>query len=240
MILGIYSDLHSNRPALRSMRQAFGHVDRWISLGDSVGLFPSVNAVVDWQRRAEVLAVAGDHETHLLSGQAMTHSYTGNAALEYQRSVISQENWDYLRGLATTGVFEIDGIRFYLAHTASRDDWSHVEPDAADFEKLFPDCDFALLGHTHLPSTRYGRNLVVLNPGSAGFPVDVARLPSAIRFDTTSGRWDLIRFEPSKVDMLRMLKDEWGTDGLVRYIENDFRWEAHVHRGSEHAGQDRG
>jgi predicted phosphodiesterase len=233
MILGVFSDLHSNRPALIKMQEAMGYVDRWISLGDSVGLFPSVNAVLDWQRGAHVLAVAGDHESHLLSGQVMEHSYTGNAALEYQRRVLTQTNREYLVGLGEVANLLVDGIRLHFSHAASKECLStHSEPGEADFDRLFPAFDFAFLGHSHLPSVRYGRNIVVLNPGSAGFPIDVLKKPSAIRFDTSSGCWDLIRFEPSKTDMLDMLMSEWSTDGLAQYVENGFRWETYVHRRS--------
>ena len=115
MKLGIFSDLHSNIYALEAMLRE-PHVDRWICLGDFVGLFPLVNEVVEKIKEYRIFCIRGDHERALLSGDTLGNSATANEVLERQREAISSENRAYIRTLKDTAEIIFDGRRIHATH----------------------------------------------------------------------------------------------------------------------------
>jgi predicted phosphodiesterase len=227
MILGIYADLHANLPALHDMRAAAGPVDRWIALGDSVGLYPQVNEVLNWQRMNNVLYVRGDHEVALFEGGGLVGSFTGTESINKQAKVISKDNLDMLSRLPDARDLESDGVRICATHfltPESRKAESKYSMDLSLLEKHYQDYDFVFFGHTHLPAVLYGRNTVFINPGSAGFPVDVERRCSMVVFDTCSRRFDFVRFDYDSNALIEVVEKAGYNQKLIAYIRNGHRW----------------
>lgn len=224
MILGIYSDLHANLPAMEAMFAATkGRVDTWLCAGDSVGLFPYVNEVLDLQREYGVHAVFGDHEQLLLSGEPMTHSFVGNQALGAQREAITAMNRNYLTGLKEHADLELDGLRIRINHvlatTAQKYSFNQAQLDTD-----YAGYDFVLFGHTHLGTVLYGREVIALNPGSAGFPVDAAKRPSILLLDTQSRDFEFLRFDMDVARLKRDIQHANYNPKLLHYLDNNFRW----------------
>jgi putative phosphoesterase len=228
MIIGAYSDLHSNLPAFEALLTVTsGRVDQWLCAGDSVGLFPQVNQVLDLQRKHNVIAVLGDHERMLLSGECMAHSYTGNQALIVQRREISESNKAYLSDLKDSLDLELDGVRIKLTHNIHLTDWEvsrkyNIKQDELDAQYL--GFDYVVFGHTHLATVLYGRNVIALNPGSAGFPVDAGHRPSAILLDTRLRTFEFVRFDMDTILLRKCIKDAKYNPKLIEYLDNNFRW----------------
>lgn len=227
MILGIYADLHANLPALEAMQAVAGHVDQWVALGDSVGLYPQVNEVLNWQRENGVLYVRGDHEEVLLKGGTLPGSYTGTESIKRQAKVISADNLDTLSGLSDACDIESDGLKICATHFLSSEAHSAGSKYAIDvslLEKKYEGYDFVFFGHTHLPTVLYGRNTIFINPGSAGFPVDVERRCSVIVLDTARRCFDLVRFDYDQEALVRVIEDAGYNRKLTTYIRNGHRW----------------
>jgi predicted phosphodiesterase len=227
MILGFYADLHANMPALDAMQAAAGHIDQWVALGDSVGLYPQVNEVLDWQRQYSVVYVRGDHETALFEGGELSGSFTGTESIKKQAQVISTENLNILSGLPSVYNLESDGLRICATHFLSEE--SHIAGskyviDLSLLEKKYEGYDFVFFGHTHLPAVLYGRNTIFINPGSAGFPVDVERRCSMVALDTERRCFDFIRFDYDTDRLIRVVEDFAYNQKLVAYIRNGHRW----------------
>lgn len=227
MILGVYADLHANMPALDAMHTAVGHVDQWVALGDSVGLYPQVNEVLDWQRQNGVLYVRGDHEEALSEGGMLQGSYTGMESIKKQAQIISTDNLDLLSGLPSVCDIESDGLRICATHFLSPDSHKAGSKYAIDLSLLemqYNGYDFVLFGHTHLPAVLYGRNTIFINPGSAGFPVDVERRCSMVVLDTRLRLFNFVRFDYDADKLIRIVEDSGYNQKLVTYIRNGHRW----------------
>jgi len=227
MILGFYADLHANMPALYAMQVAAGHIDQWVALGDSVGLYPQVNEVLDWQRQHGVIYIRGDHEAAFFGGGGLSGSFTGTESINKQAQVISTENLNILSGLPSICNLEYDGLRICATHflsSESRIAGSKYALDLSLLEKKYEGCDFVFFGHTHLPAVLYGRNTIFINPGSAGFPVDVERRCSMVALDTESRCFNFVRFDYDTKRLIRIVENSGYNQKLVAYIRNAHRW----------------
>jgi len=222
MKLGAFSDLHSNIYALEAMLRGGSDVEQWVSLGDCVGLFPGVNAVLECFRAHGISAVRGNHEACLLSGEALAHSFTGNEALERQRAALSPANLDYLRGLPHALTLELGGRRIRALHALSgeRDDRSAKYTfDLAAIDTAFAGFDIVLFGDTHLPALCHCRDLLLVNPGSAGFPIDVTRRTSYAVVDTSELTCELRRFDYDKQALLADIQRSGYNPALYRFVQ---------------------
>ena len=227
MILGIYSDLHANMPALCAMELAAGSIDQWVALGDSVGLFPQVNEVLDWQRQHTVIYVRGDHEVALFEGGGLSGSFTGTESINKQAQVITAENLSLLSGLPSVCNLESDGLKICVTHflnSESHNADSKYVIDLSLLEKKYEGYDFVFFGHTHLPAVLYGRNTIFINPGSAGFPVDVVRRCSMVILDTEHRCFDFVRFDYDTDRLIKAIENSGYNQKLITYIRNDHRW----------------
>lgn len=227
MILGVYADLHANMPALDAMQAAAGHVDQWVALGDSVGLYPQVNEVLDWQCQHSVAYVRGDHEAALSESGELPGSFTGTESIKKQAQAISTDNLNALSGLPSVYNLESDGLRICATHFLSSESHKAGSKYAIDLsllEKQYEGYDFIFFGHTHLPAVLYGRDTIFINPGSAGFPVDVERRCSMVVLDTERRCFDFIRFDYDTERLIKVVEDSGYNQKLVAYIRNGHRW----------------
>ncbi len=227
MKLGVFSDLHSNIYALEAMLQAAPEVSRWICLGDFTGLFPQVNAVVDKIRAHGMTAIRGDHEMALLGEERIINSVTAQDAICRQQEGILPAHRAYIRGLGDTADLELGGLRIHATHRLIRGDQGpsakfHI--DLAELDQRFRAYDMLLFGHTHLPLTCYCPNMILVNPGSAGFPVDCTRRPSFAVLDTDTREVQLKRFDFETDRLLRDIASSGYHRKFYDYVKNGFFW----------------
>lgn len=227
MKIGIYSDLHSNLPALEKVLERRLDADIWLCAGDTVGLFPFVNEVIDIQREMRVISVVGDHEYFLLSGKKMEHSFSGNESLVKQRKSITADNLKYLQGLRNEESLNLGGLKVHLSHYPTEEQRismvkSPIHMDA--IESAYPEHDLIVFGHTHIPLVSYGKKAIILNPGSLGFPVDIRRRPVAAIFDSFNANVEFLRFEIDGLRLLNAIDTLDYNPALRKYIENGYSW----------------
>ncbi|WP_434667166.1 metallophosphoesterase family protein [Aeromonas sp. NJAU223] len=228
MIIGMFSDLHSNLPALESMVEKFGSkIDIWLSAGDSVGIFPQVNETLNLLQRMNVHMVCGDHEKLLLSGEDMVWSYTGNQALQEQRESITKENLYYLSSLPEKLDLKIDGLNIRLIHDVTGVIRTGKEKNIINSQQLnilHPGVDYLLAGHTHMATMLYTDTLIYLNPGSSGFPKDLRHQTGMLMLDTSSGFHEFITFDFDRDRLRKAIIDKNYNPKLLHYLDNNFRW----------------
>lgn len=227
MIIGVYADLHANLPALKAMQSVVDHVDQWVAVGDSVGLYPQVNEVLDWQRSNSVVYVRGDHEEALVEDGELPGSFTGTESIKKQAKVITQENLKILVGLPLECSFESDGVRICVTHFLTSESQSAESKYAMNLQLLedkYKGYDFVFFGHTHLPAVLHGRNTIFINPGSAGFPIDVEKRCSMVVLDTVRRSYDLIRFDYDADALIEAIDSSGYNQKLAMYIRNGHRW----------------
>jgi putative phosphoesterase len=200
-------------------------IEYWISLGDSVGLFPEVNETLDLIRQVNCKMVAGDHEIHLISGVEMLHSFTGNEAIKIQRNEISKDNLKFLKTLKIEETIEINGNKLLLIHDLNR---SNGEKYLHDFDQLSlnqtEECDFILFGHTHTPTYYKGRTHTYLNPGSLGFPIQRNGAPSYAVLNLETHEVQFKRLQVNQEAVLRALENSHYNYALTSYLLEGYKW----------------
>lgn len=212
----VLSDIHGNLEALEATLAALGEVDAYLCLGDIVGYGANPNECCDIVRKlCPEMTLMGNHDAGVL-GRLSPHWFNPYArfALEWTRSVLTRENWDFLQSLP----HRLEGEGWMAVHGSLVDPWEYItSPWEArpSFERLT--VPLAFFGHTHLAEyylqeeghllvTQHpwsagesillaaGRKYLV-NPGSIGQPRDRDWRASAALFDAEARTITLLRVE---------------------------------------------
>ncbi len=227
MLVGVYSDLHSNWPALNQMIECAGNVEKWICLGDSVGLFPGVNEVIDWQRFEKPYFVQGDHEEALLNPTLKFTSFTANHSIDLQRKQISPINRTYLLNTTEHLSLNLENCSIFLTHFLSQEariDANKYLFNLKSLDLLYGLYDVVFFGHTHFPLAIKGKTTQYYNPGSAGFPVTKDGKASFLIFDTKTQKGEHVFFNIKPSWLINSIKKNSYHKRLEEYIKNKFVW----------------
>lgn len=170
----IVSDLHANLEALAALPGDFEQL--WV-LGDLVNYGPNPAEVLEFVRGHATLVVRGNHDHSAGFGEDPRCSERFRAMARetgaYTRSVLSQEQIQYLRGLPLTASVDVDGLRVVLCHAAPADplfEYRRADSPLWLSDTAWGDFDVRLVGHTHLPFQLFLAERRIVNPGSVGQP----------------------------------------------------------------------
>lgn len=186
MRLAIFSDVHSNLPALEAVLAdiAAAGVDDRYCLGDLVGYAPWPNETLELLQREDVLIVMGNYDDGTghdrdecgCAYKDPTEKSLGDESFAWTKAHTSDANKTYLRSLNPQIRFEQDGRRFLLVHGSPRKINEYLFEDKPDatFERIAAgaDADVIVCGHTHKPYTKQVGDTLFINVGSAGKPKD--------------------------------------------------------------------
>ena len=169
-MIGIVSDIHGNFPALCSVIDKLDKhgVKNIISLGDVTGYYCMVNECITLLKERKAINIFGNHDYYILSGTKCPRSTSANILLDYQRSVLTEENIKWLS--KSVNKWENDNIS--LRHGGWNDELDEYITDF-DFSKN-KDLPFKIFasGHTHIQHISYYDEKIYFNPGSVGQPRD--------------------------------------------------------------------
>jgi diadenosine tetraphosphatase ApaH/serine/threonine PP2A family protein phosphatase len=212
MRYGIFSDVHSNLPALQTVLKAYAEekIDRYVCIGDIVGYAASPKECIAEIRKLNPLLVAGNHDwacVDLLNTQDF-NSFA-QEAVAWTRGQLSKEEKEFLTSLELV----LDNDDFILAHgtldNAENFNYLYDQMDAqVTFELMSGRICF--VGHTHIPgiftlqgnrmtySQKYPlwltpQNKYIVNVGSVGQPRDRDPRASYCVLDTESGMVEIKR-----------------------------------------------
>lgn len=187
----LISDIHANYPALEAVAAAEADAELVLFAGDMVdfGYFP--HEVIEWFRAHNCICVAGNHDREVLALSRSEHAVPKEGELpsyaQYNLSLMTKEDLEYLAALPDEARFEIDGVSYYMAHyygTGTRESEECFEQHflkmeyIPTFEKLWqekcPDDHSArrcaIFGHSHRSITLHrGGNTMIVNPGAIGY-----------------------------------------------------------------------
>ena len=168
-MIGIISDIHGNYEALK---QVLLELDKMsiadiYCLGDIVGYYSQVNECCNTLRERNIKCIMGNHDWYMVSNSFCLRSQSVNDCLKYQRTIITQENLEWLKTLPF----------WRLEHNISmaHGGWTnpideYLEPDEEYFGKI--DGEYFVSGHTHIQRTDKYEDKIYCNPGSVGQPRD--------------------------------------------------------------------
>lgn len=186
MRLAMFSDVHSNLPALEAVLAdiAAAGVDDRYCLGDLVGYAPWPNETLELLQREDVPIVMGnyddgtgyDREECGCAYKDPTEEALGDESFAWTKAHTSGANKAYLRTLHPQIRFEQDRRRFLLVHGSPRrmNEYLFEDKPDATFERIAAasDTDVIVCGHTHRPYTKQVGETLFVNVGSAGKPKD--------------------------------------------------------------------
>jgi len=182
MRLLILSDAHANIWALQAIERdadAFNHV---IFAGDAVNYGPTPQEAIGWLRDHQIIGVRGNHDHAIAYGVdpkvSPAKERLARTMSDWTRRQLEEADIEWLSKLPTSLTWESCGLKCAVFHATPRDplyDY-HLTPEAGQelFEEFFAGvkADVVITGHTHLPFMRDYRQIHIVNPGSAGQPLD--------------------------------------------------------------------
>ena len=92
MLVGVISDVHANRVALRAVLEDMPEVDRLVCAGDVVGYNPWPADCVDALRDRDVPTVAGNHDRAVVTGAGFGANGMAHAGVEHARESLDDED----------------------------------------------------------------------------------------------------------------------------------------------------
>jgi len=199
-MLALISDIHGNYEALMAVLDVIDslHVDKIYCLGDVVGYYSQVNECCDELRRRRVDCVMGNHDWYMASGTKCERSRSVNDCLNYQRSVITADNLNWVRTFSA--MIKIDNLS--LVHGGWKnpiDEYMDVS-DETYFDHV-DGCYFAS-GHTHIQGIYKFGEKIYCNPGSVGQPRDGDNRASFAIFDGAEFELHRVEYDYQKVGKL--------------------------------------
>jgi putative phosphoesterase len=184
--LAIFSDVHSNLPALEAVLADIERTGVQVSyvLGDLVGYAPWPNEVIELLRAERIGVVMGNYDDGTgfdrdECGCAYvdpTEKALGDESFAWTKAHTSADNKAWLRSLASEIRFEADGNLFLLVHGSPRrmNEYLYEDKPDATFARIAAGAgaDVIVCGHTHRPYDKTVDGARFINVGSAGKPKD--------------------------------------------------------------------
>lgn len=176
MQAAVLSDIHANLPALEAVLtdiEEQGGADTYLFCGDVVGYYCWPNEAIRIAKERDFLAVRGNHDDVIARGEL-----AGYPAQEWSRDELTETSLAFLQELPYSRRETLNGADVYIVHGSPRapvEEYVYPEQVREAFfrqQGMRTVPDILLLGHTHVPFTKYVGDALVLNPGSVGQPRD--------------------------------------------------------------------
>lgn len=184
MKIAVISDIHANYPALKAVVSDAPDVDRFVCLGDMVGVMGYPRQTMDLLMSLQLEhAIKGNHDIVVIEIQETWDNNLSSFEIRITLDMLTQTHKDWIADRQS-----------YLSDTTNSIVMAHSRPtpglssglngegnrgvDKGDYlnvaSELSNNYDFVLLGHTHeqggMNASQHGHNVIVLNPGSVGTP----------------------------------------------------------------------
>jgi len=190
------SDIHGNYEALKAVLSEIDklQVSRIFCAGDVVGYYSQINECCEELRARGIPSVLGNHDWYLAGGGYCPRSRSVNKIITYQRSVIKQENLEWLRTLPVR--MEIGKIQ--MVHGGWTDPIDeYLKPTREYFDRI--EGTFFLSGHTHVQTIQEFGEKTYCNPGSVGQPRDGDPRAAFAVFNDRTFELHRVEYEMQKV-----------------------------------------
>lgn len=176
MKIGIISDIHNNKLALKAALEEFKkrNCEMIICAGDIIGIGPDpVETVEMLMEISDFVAVKGNHESYInnLDKNLMGHSEYEYHLWEHEK--LSEKARSFLSTLEESRIIELGDKRLLITHYP---DLAALENDfildfkGHELDKCFINCtaDVVIFGHTHKSTHLVTDSRHYINPGSLG------------------------------------------------------------------------
>lgn len=217
--IGLISDIHSNRAALKAVLKALAGVDMILCAGDLTGYYNDPNGVIADLIKQKVLFIKGNHDNYLESPPEKANQLLRDS-ISFTSSKILPEYKQLLKKTPTHLTINLEGLRISMYHGSPWDTLEeYIYPNYEHFEKFASvDADIIILGHTHHPFVRKTCGRQVINPGSCGQPRDRDVRASYAILDSKDVSVDLLRVNYNASQLIKSLSTFTFKKKLVKYL----------------------
>ena len=203
MRLALIADVHSNREALTAVLREVDRrgADRIVSLGDVVGYGADAQACVDLVRARATVALLGNHDVAVATGNVLGLPEDGKAAALHNAAQIDDDARAWLASLPLTATIETATLVHATPETPER--WLRADAYPVVHRQFgFFETPVCFAGHQHVPAVTGekvgqlrvrvgGRFFVVV--GACGQPRDGDPRAGVSFFDTEALTHDAVR-----------------------------------------------
>jgi len=192
------ADVHSNLEALRTTLQDIQTrgIGRILCAGDLVGYGANPNEVVAELRARNVECIAGNHDRAVSRVNPVGMNSMAAAAVYWTAKNISAEAAEFLAGLKSHALIDVEGTSLALFHGSPRDDDEYLyEVDAVPELLEVARSHVLVTGHTHVPYVKSVVEGHLVNPGSVGQPRDGDPRASYLIFDPSESKFEIVRLQ---------------------------------------------
>lgn len=205
-MIALITDIHGNYEALKEVLKKIDSlcITDIYCLGDIVGYYTQVNECCNELRARDVKCILGNHDWYMVSNTGCPRSKSANDCLEYQKTVITQENLDWL---TTLPIYRKVG-ELALVHGGWNEPLEEYLNPVDGYFDNYSNKYFAS-GHTHKQIIKEFGDKVYCNPGSVGQPRDKNNMSSFATFDEKKFELHRVRYN---IDEVCRLMDKAGFD----------------------------
>lgn len=199
-MIALISDIHGNYEALKEVLKKidFLEINEIYCLGDITGYYTQVNECCEELRKRDVKCILGNHDWYMISNTGCPRSKSANDCLNYQKTIITQENLDWL---TTLPIYRRVG-ELTVVHGGWNDPLEEYLYPSDDYFEKYPNKYFAS-GHTHKQLVKRFGEKVYCNPGSVGQPRDKNHMSSFATFD--GNKFELHRVDYNVDEVSRLM-----------------------------------
>ena len=173
----IISDIHANYPALQAVLEKEGNYDKMIFLGDVVDYGPHPKECLTFIKENADYYVRGNHDNAL--GYNVDCNCMGTfreysiATREWHKTLLDENEKQFLRNMPVLNKAHLDGKSFFLAHASPTGDISKYLNENEIVNELDDIiAEYILIGHTHVQYEKKVDYNLIVNPGSVGLARD--------------------------------------------------------------------
>jgi putative phosphoesterase len=224
MKIAVFSDIHSNLPALKAVLQDIENhqPDEMVCLGDLVGYAPFPNEVISIISSLNIPVIMGNYDQGVgndlddcgCAYKTDEERTLGAISIEWTKKMTTSENKIYLRNLLPRYQLTYGSFQLLFVHGSPRRINEYLFPDRSDENLLHvmskESADLLVCGHTHRPFSRKVQDIWFINDGSVGRPKDG---------DWRAG-WVLLNIEENQTPKIDFMRCEYDLDSLKKIYPN--------------------
>ncbi len=185
MRIAVFSDIHGNLPALKSIISDIrkNNIDKTIYLGDVIGIGPNPRECLDLIMENNIEMVLGNHELYYLNGTSIDETMTEMEELHHHwvKEQLTDKHHEYLANCDLSISLTVNNYKFMFQHFLI-DHESFSQYPFHGFSVLKENIinqlvdelntDYIFIGHEHRPYEVEYHNKKLIDGGSSGCVYD--------------------------------------------------------------------